>query len=274
LTVRQIQSVVQASAAAAYPQRQLAEHVNMPWHQTASALTAARLALAPFTEGATPETTAHDPLLAASKEIGWRGYLLPRLLPLGRNRALWLVGCYPLGLAHATDLPSPALPLRRQQATRDPALHRNKRGGELRLRISQDLHRQRVAVDAGPRNAQRRLGHFGSVHSQLLPVPVEEYLAGDNGTLILITTAVVAFSLGNQNRACLDLDACPIGTLAVNIDFRQPLRGFCPEHIARDELTSCAAARVPGAYRAGLTEHAGTPIAPQAQRCRVSHLTP
>jgi hypothetical protein len=70
LTVRQIQSVLHASAAAAdYAQRQLADHVNAPWHQTASAWTAARLALAPFTEGATPETTAHDPLLAASSRL-------------------------------------------------------------------------------------------------------------------------------------------------------------------------------------------------------------
>jgi len=70
LTVRQIQSVLQASAAAAdHAQRQLAEHGNAPWNQAASAWTAARLALAPFTEGATPETTAHDPLLAASSHL-------------------------------------------------------------------------------------------------------------------------------------------------------------------------------------------------------------
>jgi hypothetical protein len=67
LTVRQIQSVLHASAAVAdHAQRQFAEHASGPWHQTASAWTAARLALAPFTEGATPEATAHDPLLAAS----------------------------------------------------------------------------------------------------------------------------------------------------------------------------------------------------------------
>jgi hypothetical protein len=70
LTVRQIQSVLHASAASAeYAQRQFAEHANAPWNQTASAWTAARLALAPFTEGATPETRAHDPLLAASTRL-------------------------------------------------------------------------------------------------------------------------------------------------------------------------------------------------------------
>jgi hypothetical protein len=70
LTVRQIQSVLQASTAAAeHAQRQLNLHASGPWHQTASAWTAARLALAPFTEGATPETTAHDPLLATSTHL-------------------------------------------------------------------------------------------------------------------------------------------------------------------------------------------------------------
>jgi hypothetical protein len=70
LTVRQIQSVLQASAAAAeHAQRELAEHASAPWNQTASAWVAARLALAPFTEGATPETTAHDALLAASSRL-------------------------------------------------------------------------------------------------------------------------------------------------------------------------------------------------------------
>jgi hypothetical protein len=70
LTVRQIQSVLHASATAAeHAQRQLAEHADAPWNQTASAWAAARLALAPFTEGRTPETTAHDPLLAASSRL-------------------------------------------------------------------------------------------------------------------------------------------------------------------------------------------------------------
>jgi len=70
LTVRQVQSVLQASAAAAeHVQRQLTGHADAPWNQTASAWAAARLALAPFTEGATPETTAHDPLLAASSRL-------------------------------------------------------------------------------------------------------------------------------------------------------------------------------------------------------------
>jgi hypothetical protein len=70
LTVRQIQSVLHASATAAeHAVRRLAEHTSEPWRQTASAWTAARLALAPFTEGATPETRAHDPLLAASGRL-------------------------------------------------------------------------------------------------------------------------------------------------------------------------------------------------------------
>jgi len=70
LTVRQIQSVLHASAAAAeHAQRQLAGHASEPWNQAASAWVSARLALAPFTEGATPETTAHDPLLAASSRL-------------------------------------------------------------------------------------------------------------------------------------------------------------------------------------------------------------
>jgi hypothetical protein len=70
MTVRQIQSVLHASAAAAeHAVLQLAEHSSEPWRHTASAWTAARLALAPFTEGAAPETTAHDPLLAASTRL-------------------------------------------------------------------------------------------------------------------------------------------------------------------------------------------------------------
>jgi hypothetical protein len=70
LTVRQIQAVLHAGAAAAeHAKEQLPEHADGPWRQTSAAWTAARLALAPFTEGATPETTAHDPLLAASSRL-------------------------------------------------------------------------------------------------------------------------------------------------------------------------------------------------------------
>jgi len=70
LTVRQIQAVLHAAAAAAeHAQEQLPEHADGPWRQTSAAWTAARLALAPFTEGATSETREHDPLLAASSHI-------------------------------------------------------------------------------------------------------------------------------------------------------------------------------------------------------------
>jgi hypothetical protein len=42
----------------------------------------------------------------------------------------------------------------------------------------------------------------------------------------------------------------------------QSAAGFGPERIARDALTSCATALIPGAYATGLTEHEPTPIAP------------
>jgi hypothetical protein len=62
LTVRQIQSVLHASATAAdHAQRQLPEHARGPWHQTASAWTAARLALAPPRRSATCTWTPGSP---------------------------------------------------------------------------------------------------------------------------------------------------------------------------------------------------------------------
>src|SRR5918999_1773380 len=97
------------------------------------------------------------------EEVGMRGYLLPKLLPLGRRRALVLVGfvfgylriyagsVWPASIAHA--------------------VHNAAWGALAAFTLTSN------------------------------PVMVNEYLAGDNGILILVTTALGAVLVGHILRS-------------------------------------------------------------------------
>ena len=96
---------------------------------------------------------------ALGEEIGMRGYLQPRLLSLGRNRALFLVG-----LVWATwHMPliflAPAVAFR----TGNLLLFFPLFYGTI-LRLPKDLHRQRVACLNRTLCAQHRVEHPESVH--------------------------------------------------------------------------------------------------------------
>jgi membrane protease YdiL (CAAX protease family) len=110
-----------------------------------------------------------------AEEIGVRGYLLPKLLPLGRTRALALSG-----LVFATwHMPliflTPVFPIGNALIS-VPLFYG--RGRQFRLRLPQALHGQRVASLPRAWGAQRRVGRAGSVHRNLLPRAGEQVSGG------------------------------------------------------------------------------------------------
>src|SRR5918998_4486283 len=132
------------------------------------------------------------------EELGWRGYLLPQLLSVGRTRALVLIGliwaAWHMPLIFLTPLYHSAgnrlivLPL----FVGTPVAARFVFGY---LRI--------LTGSVWPAS----LGHsvhnvawstLGALTATSSPVVVNEYLAGDNGVLILAATAVVAGWLGRK----------------------------------------------------------------------------
>jgi membrane protease YdiL (CAAX protease family) len=137
---------------------------------------------------------------AAAEEIAFRGYLLPRLLPLGRNRALAITG-----LVHAAwHLPLILL---------TPLYHAD---GNLLiilplfvativaagfvfgdLRIATGSIWPAAIAHAVHNVAWDNLTRFTIVSS---PVLVEEYLAGDTGVFILLLTAAGAVWLRSWVR--------------------------------------------------------------------------
>ena len=73
--------------------------------------------------------------IVLAEEIGWRGYLLPRLRGLGRNRSLRARRTGPRDLAPAAGPAHLALPRRRAHGRHRAATCRDVGGGELRLRL-------------------------------------------------------------------------------------------------------------------------------------------
>src|SRR5919112_2606346 len=139
-------------------------------------------------------------IFALFEEIGMRGYLLPKLLPLGRRRALLLVG-----LVHAAwHMPLIFL---------TPLYHTA--GNKLivvplfvgtivaasfvfgYLRIYAGSVWPASVAHAVHNAAWGGLAAFTLTSS---PVMVNEYLAGDNGILILATTVVGAIWIGRMLR--------------------------------------------------------------------------
>lgn len=131
--------------------------------------------------------------LVLGEELGWRGYLLPRLRGIGRNRSLFVVGLVhttwhlPLifltSLYHSDGNMLLVLPL--FTATIIAASYAF---GYLRLATGSVW--PATVAHAVHNGAWALLGAF-TVTSH--PVVVEEYLAGDNGALILGTTILGAW---------------------------------------------------------------------------------
>jgi hypothetical protein len=102
---------------------------------------------------------------ALLEEIGIRGYLLPKLLPLGRTTALALSGLVWATWHMPLILLTPVFPVGNKLLA--PVL-RHGGGRKFRLRIPEAPHRQRVARFSGACGAQRRLGRPGGFHRNLL----------------------------------------------------------------------------------------------------------
>ena len=132
---------------------------------------------------------------ALVEEVAWRGYLLPRLLQLGRNRALAITGLVhaawhlPLilltSLYHSDGNLLIILPLFVSTVVAAGFVY-----GDLRIATGSIWP---ASIAHGVHNAS--WGALAALTVTSSPVLVNEYLAGDNGVLILITTIVAAFWL-------------------------------------------------------------------------------
>ncbi|HSK82823.1 MAG TPA: CPBP family intramembrane glutamic endopeptidase [Rubrobacter sp.] len=132
------------------------------------------------------------------EELGWRGYLLPQLLSVGRTRALVVVGliwaAWHMPLIFLTPLYHSAgnrlivLPLFVGTIVAASFVFGYLRiltGSVWPASLAHSVHN--VAWST-----------LGALTATSSPVVVNEYLAGDNGILILIATAVVAVWLGRR----------------------------------------------------------------------------
>jgi uncharacterized protein len=165
----------------------------------------------PLASFVVPEGGLGDPLIqflilvvimtltfSLGEELGWRGYLLPQLLSGGRTRALVLVGL----IWAAWHMPLIFLtPLYHSAGNRLIVLSlfvgtivaasfvfgylRILTGSVWPASLAHSVH-----------NAA--WGTLGALTATSSPVVVNQYLAGDNGILILIATAVVAVWLGRK----------------------------------------------------------------------------
>jgi len=139
--------------------------------------------------------------LSLGEELGWRGYLLPRLLPLGRNPALLATGlvwaAWHLPLIFLTPLYHPdgnrwlTVPLFVATIVAGSFFF-----GYLRLWTGSTWP---AALAHSAHN-----GAWGTLAAFTVttdPVVVNEYLVGDNGVLILIGTIAMAWWLGRRLTA-------------------------------------------------------------------------
>lgn len=136
--------------------------------------------------------------LSLGEELGWRGYLLPRLLPLGRTRALLITGLVwaawhlPLifftPLYHADGNRWLVIPLFVATIVAGSFVF-----GYLRLWTGSMW--PAALAHSAHNGAWGTLAAFTVTTS---PIVVDEYLVGDDGVLILIGTALVAWWLGHR----------------------------------------------------------------------------
>jgi membrane protease YdiL (CAAX protease family) len=132
---------------------------------------------------------------AAAEEIAWRGYLLPRLLELGRNKALAITGLVhavwhlPLilltSLYHANGNLLIILPLFLGTIVAAAFVY-----GDLRIATGSIWP---ASIAHGVHNAS--WGALTALTVTSSPVLVNEYLAGDTGVFILLATVVAAYCL-------------------------------------------------------------------------------
>jgi membrane protease YdiL (CAAX protease family) len=131
-----------------------------------------------------------------AEEIGWRGYLLPHLLSVGRSRSLVLVGL----IQAAWHMPLIFLtPLYHAEGNRwlvltlfvGTIVALSFFVGYLRIRTGSLW--PAVLAHSVHNAAWFTLAAFTATSS---PVVVNEYLAGDSGILILVGTALAAFWVG------------------------------------------------------------------------------
>ena len=136
--------------------------------------------------------------LSLGEELGWRGYLLPRLLALGRTRALlvtglvWAAWHFPLifltPLYHADGNRWLVVPLFVATIGAGSYVF-----GYLRLWT--DSMWPAALGHSAHNGVWGTLTAFTATSS---PVIVNEYLVGDNGVLILLGTALVAWWLNRR----------------------------------------------------------------------------
>jgi membrane protease YdiL (CAAX protease family) len=137
---------------------------------------------------------------AAAEEVAWRGYLLPRLLQLGRNKALAITGLVhavwhlPLilltTLYHAEGNLLIILALFVATIVAAGFVY-----GDLRIATGSIWP---ASIAHGVHNAS--WGALAALTATSSPVLVNEYLAGDTGVFILLATIVAAFCLRSWLR--------------------------------------------------------------------------
>ncbi len=110
------------------------------------------------------------PILATTfllcEEIGFRGYLLPKLLPLGRKRALLLSGLVFATWHMPLALLTPAASHRQPGHRLAPVLRRRRRG-QLLLRLPAARLWKHLACLDRPRHTQQCLGNDHDIHGHL-----------------------------------------------------------------------------------------------------------
>ena len=149
---------------------------------------------------------------AAVEELALRGYLLPRLLQFGRNRALAITGLVHAGwhlpLILLTPLYHPdgnlliILPLFVGTIVAAGFVY-----GDLRLATGSIWP---ASIAHGVHNAA--WGALSALTVTTSPVLVNEYLAGDTGLFILLGTILAAFLLRrwlSRSPQNLDLQGAP-----------------------------------------------------------------
>ena len=158
--------------------------------------------------------------LSLGEELGWRGYLLPRLLAVGRNRALLVTGL----IWAAWHLPLIFLtPLYHADGNRwlvVPLFVATIVAGSFffgYLRLWTDSTWPAALAHSAHNGAWGILAAFTVTAS---PVVVDEYLVGDNGVLILIGTVLVAAWLGSTAGAIRSA-ATPDKAQVVSVDAHQ-----------------------------------------------------
>ncbi|WP_436533451.1 CPBP family intramembrane glutamic endopeptidase [Actinoplanes sp. HUAS TT8] len=150
------------------------------------------------------------PILAFAEEIGWRGYLLPRLLWLGEGWALLVGGVVWV----AWHLPYILL---------TPFYHHN---GNLALFAGSVLAFSVLFGRLRLRSGSlwpAVLGHFAHnatfawagtyLISTTHPTVVNEYLAGDTGLFVLLGTAFSALLLGHQSLSSTASSRAPSSSI-------------------------------------------------------------